>query len=134
MKNNPEEGAMTTRHILPVLILLGVFGVVAAGGQELAQVDERRSHPAPMGKIPNWAAPAAWSPTESRGGLATMGEVTNPLPFIGVEPCRIVDTRGNGFAGPYGPPSLTGGAPRNFTLTGQCGIAGTAQAVSLNVT
>jgi hypothetical protein len=129
-----KEDAMTTRHILPVLILLGVFGVVVAGGQELAQVDERHSHQAPMGEIPNWAAPPTWSAAKPRGGLTTMGEVTNPLPFIGVDPCRIVDTRGNGFAGPYGPPSLPGGGPRNFTLTGQCGIAGTAQAVSLNVT
>jgi len=59
---------------------------------------------------------------------------TSALPLIAIAPCRIADTRGNGFTGAYGPPSLSGGPSRNFMLTGQCGIAGTAQAVSLNVT
>ncbi|HKD10652.1 MAG TPA: hypothetical protein VKE50_01190, partial [Thermoanaerobaculia bacterium] len=54
--------------------------------------------------------------------------------MIAVTPCRVADTRGNGFTGAYGPPSLAAGSPRSFVLTGQCGIAGTAQAVSLNVT
>ncbi|HEX9304264.1 MAG TPA: tail fiber domain-containing protein [Thermoanaerobaculia bacterium] len=132
---------MTTRHILPVLILLGVFGVVVAGGQELAQVDERHSHQAPMGEIPNWAAPATWSPARPNEGLTTMGAVTSPLPFIGVDPCRIADTRQAGFPAGYGPPALTAGVPRNFTLTGKCGIPPLtaslpplAAAVSLNVT
>jgi hypothetical protein len=129
-----KEDAMTTRHILPVLILLGVFGVVVAGGQELAQVDERHSHQAPMGEIPNWAAPATWSPTRPSEGLTTMGAVTSPLPFIGITPCRIADTRQAGFPAGYGPPALAGGVPRNFTLTGQCGIPSSAAAVSLNVT
>jgi len=84
--------------------------------------------------IPNWSAPATWSPARAHTGLTTMSDVTNPLPFIGLDPCRIVDTRGNGFGGAYGPPSLTGGVPRNFTLTGQCGIPASAGAVSLNVT
>jgi hypothetical protein len=63
-----------------------------------------------------------------------MGAVTSPLPFIGVDPCRIVDTRQAGFPAGYGPPALTGGVPRNFTLAGQCGIPSLAAAVSLNVT
>jgi hypothetical protein len=128
---------MTTRHILPVLFLVGVFGVVVAGGQELAQVDERHSDQAQVGEIPNWAAPATWNPARPSERLTTMGAVTSPLPFIGITPCRIVDTRTTtmpNFPAGYGPPALTGGAPRNFALTGQCGIAGAAQAVSLNVT
>jgi hypothetical protein len=66
-----------------------------------------------------------------------MGAVTSPLPFIGLAPCRIVDTRTTtmpNFPAGYGPPALTGGSPRNFTLTGQCGIPSSAAAVSLNVT
>jgi hypothetical protein len=59
---------------------------------------------------------------------------TDPLPFIGVTPCRIVDTRGNGFGGAYGPPSLSSGVQRSFALIGQCGIAAAAEAVSLNIT
>jgi hypothetical protein len=54
--------------------------------------------------------------------------------FVGLTPCRLADTRGNGFADPFGPPALVTGAPRDFPLQGQCGIPATAAAVSLNVT
>ena len=47
--------------------------------------------------------------------------------FIGIEPCRLADTRpGFGFAGANGPPALVGGGTRNFTIVGQCGIPTTA--------
>jgi trimeric autotransporter adhesin len=59
---------------------------------------------------------------------------TPPLPFVAIDPCRVVDTRGNGFGGPFGPPSLVAGVPRDFPLVGQCGVPPEAQAVSLNVT
>jgi len=29
--------------------------------------------------IPNWSAPATWSPSKSRGGLTTMGDETEPV-------------------------------------------------------
>src|SRR5438105_6001060 len=83
--------------------------------------------------IPNWPAPAAWSPPRSSGRVTAL-DVTNPLPFIGLAPCRILDTRGNGFSGAYGPPALVASASRNFPLSGQCGIPAGAGAVSLNVT
>jgi hypothetical protein len=83
--------------------------------------------------IPNWPAPATWSPSRSAGTLTTQ-DVTNPLPFVGLAPCRILDTRGNGFSGAYGPPSLAAGVHRDFTLSGQCGIPSGSGAVSLNVT
>jgi hypothetical protein len=62
-----------------------------------------------------------------------------PYQFYSVTPCRIADTRGNGFSGASGPPSLAGGAPRNFPVLGLCGIPGggpteAAKAVALNVT
>ncbi len=60
--------------------------------------------------------------------------VTSPMPFIGITPCRIADTRDGSRPPGYGPPALTAGVPRNFTLAGQCGIPSGAQAVSLNVT
>ena len=82
--------------------------------------------------IPSWPAPATWSPSRSAGTLTTQ-DVTNPLPFVGLTPCRLIDTRGNGFTGPYGPPSLAAGATRVFSLFGQCGIP-IAEAVSLNIT
>lgn len=93
--------------------------------------------------IENWPAPASWSPPERviSKGEVTPSEVevveavpTPPLHFVGITPCRLVDTRGNGFTGAYGPPSLPQGVQRNLVLAGQCGISGTAQAVSLNVT
>ena len=60
--------------------------------------------------------------------------VTAPAPFVGITPCRIADTRDANFPAGYGPPSLAPGAPRSFTIAGQCGIPQGAVAVSLNVT
>jgi endosialidase-like protein len=54
--------------------------------------------------------------------------------FVGLTPCRLVDTRGNGFGGAFGPPALDTGVPRDFPIQGQCGIPAKALAVSLNVT
>ena len=88
---------------------------------------------APDTSIPNWPAPATWSPTSARGGMATL-DATPPLPFIGLAPCRVVDTRGNGFTGQFGPPALVAGASRTLTLAGQCGIPPSAYALSLNFT
>src|SRR5829696_6926984 len=42
--------------------------------------------------------------------------LTVPSSFVGITPCRIADTRGNGFGGAFGPPSLTAGVPRDFIL------------------
>ncbi len=81
--------------------------------------------------IPNWTAPATWIPSKS-AGLHTLTDVTAPLPFVGITPCRVADTRGNGFTGQYGPPSLVANANRNFTIAGQCGIPSGASAVSFN--
>jgi Chaperone of endosialidase len=93
-------------------------------------------------EIRNWPAAPFWvSPTgleksdiQAPTPMAVEAVPTPPLPFTGINPCRIADTRGNGFAGAYGPPALAQGSPRNFVLTGQCGISGSAQAVSLNIT
>jgi hypothetical protein len=102
---------------------------------------------APQEAIPNWPAPPYWMPTkaiersttpqaaESRlQPEAVVAVPTAPLAFTGIPPCRLADTRGNEFTGAYGPPVLMPGSPRSFTLTGQCGIPGNAEAVSLNVT
>lgn len=60
-------------------------------------------------------------------------DATPPRPFIGLPPCRIVDTRGNGapiqggmFAGPSD--------VRTWALVGQCGVPAGTDAVSLNFT
>ncbi|HMF08804.1 MAG TPA: hypothetical protein VKJ00_06675, partial [Thermoanaerobaculia bacterium] len=101
----------------------------------------------PGPELANWAAPLLFRMEVARSAPSPEGDAnkparpkavasvpTSPLPLIAVTPCRIADTRGNGFTGAYGPPSLAAGSPRSVVLTGQCGIAGTAQAVSLNVT
>jgi PQQ-like domain len=56
-----------------------------------------------------------------------------PLSFYTLTPCRLLDTRGP--AGPYGGPSIVGGARgRMFQATGQCGVPSDAKAISTNVT
>jgi endosialidase-like protein len=102
--------------------------------------------------IANWPAPPFWSPeqaaatpaetSDQRPGLPAIHTesmlsvtATSPLPFIGITPCRIANTTGaGGFSGAYGPPSLSQGVSRDFTLSGQCGIPASASAVSLNLT
>ena len=118
-------------------------GLLAAG---LLAQDVRREEangPTAGRGIANWAAPAFWSPGETaqvEGNGATLRDkatpalTTSPVPFIGITPCRIVDTRNASYPAGYGPPQLSAGVPRSFTLTGQCGIPDGAQAVSLNVT
>jgi len=68
-------------------------------------------------------------------GLASAQPVipTDTLEFVGIAPCRVLDTRGNGFTGAYGPPLLSAGVPRNFTLAGQCGIPADAAGVGINL-
>ncbi len=50
-------------------------------------------------------------------------------------PCRVADTRRSDFPPGLGTPHLTGGAQRDFpVLSSTCGIPGTAQGYSLNLT
>ncbi|MGC2656902.1 MAG: hypothetical protein WA324_02920 [Bryobacteraceae bacterium] len=57
------------------------------------------------------------------------------LSYYPVTPCRMVDTRGNGFSGLLGAPSLVAGTSRDFPLeSSACSIPATTQAYSLNVT
>jgi hypothetical protein len=82
--------------------------------------------------IPNWSAPATWSP-KSRWGLTAMGDVTGSLPFIGLAPCRILDTRGNGA--PIQGGIFTGGSDvRSYVIPPICGVPVGVSAVSLNFT
>ncbi|HMF08606.1 MAG TPA: hypothetical protein VKJ00_05680, partial [Thermoanaerobaculia bacterium] len=84
--------------------------------------------------VANWTVSSHGTSSRSTGGLTTMGDVTSPTPFIGVSPCRIVDTRGP--TGTFGAPSLSPGSPRSFPLpSGPCaGIPAGVAAYSLNVT
>ena len=68
-----------------------------------------------------WPAPLYWQPTAAERSMAAKPEISGyaasePAPraqtpvhslvFVGMTPCRLVDTRGNGFTGSFGPPSL----------------------------
>ena len=68
----------------------------------------------------DWMVPAdSWSPA----GKAV--DATGPRLFIGLQPCRILDTRGNGAP-------ITGGIfanseARNYTITNICGLPAGAE-------
>lgn len=112
---------MNTRRIFPVLALVALSGVAVAAGQESSAE-----------AIPDWPTPSTWSPPRAHG-VTTAGSAA-PLPFLAVTPCRIADTRGNGFTGAYGPPSIGANTQRTFGIAGQCGIPSVAKAVSFNFT
>ena len=117
-------------------LLVALFTVSIAAAQEPVREN-----------IPNWSAPAEWTPPARPGTVAReeagLGHIeaaaTSPLPFIAITPCRIADTRGLGFSGQAGPPALTAGVARTFQISGtvpgvpsQCGIPASAEAVSFN--
>ncbi|HSE65248.1 MAG TPA: tail fiber domain-containing protein [Thermoanaerobaculia bacterium] len=116
-----------------------VFSLSLARGQESLDPSVL------AGKVANWPAPPDWSPPAQRdsvkelgGGLRSEGVralSTSPLPFIGITPCRVADTRpSQGFGGAYGPPIMAANAVRTFDIdSGPCpGIPENAQAYSLN--
>ena len=60
-----------------------------------------------------------------------------PLVFVAMLPCRVVDTRaGDGFVGAFGSPSLVGGVSRTFPILSNttCTIPTIAQAYSFDIT
>jgi hypothetical protein len=115
-------------RIGPLFLLLAHF----ASGQSIPETQPV----AEALEVNNWPAPLLWSPPAARvpGEARTEAVATAsaPLPFIAITPCRVADTRGNGFTGAYGPPALAANATRSFTITGQCGIPVSAAAVSFN--
>ena len=99
------------------VVLFVAAGVILAS-VSVAQVGSR---------VPDWPVPSA----------ADLGKATDAAPpraFIGVVPCRVVDTRGP--VGPYGGPSLPPSTARTFDLNnGPCsGLPAGIEGYSLNVT
>jgi endosialidase-like protein len=92
--------------------------------------------------LKTWAAPLFWQPTSAEiQPVAAADQVnatipTNSLVFVGMTPCRVIDTRNAAFGGAFGPPSLVGGAKRTFPVRSSvdCSIPPIAQAYSFNVT
>ena len=97
------------KRYFPAVLVLAFL--LVTGGNLLAQV-------APADQIRNWPTPATWSPSRASGGIHAMTDVSPAIPFVAVAPCRIADTRGNGFSGQAGPPVLTAFVNRDFQITG----------------
>jgi hypothetical protein len=117
-----------------------------------AAADAAKQLPEP---ITNWVAPpyfslpaqAVESVDDGRTGTVRAqgfdgGALTPPMPFVGVFPCRVADTRsGQGFTGQAGPPTVLANVLRTFKVTepvpgapAPCGIPSTARAVSFQFT
>jgi hypothetical protein len=82
--------------------------------------------------LTNWTVPPYTSVSvRPEAGLTTMADITPGVAFVGVAPCRIVDTRGGGvFTGNYGPPALVANTPRNFDLNSAPHCTGLPEALS----
>jgi hypothetical protein len=77
--------------------------------------------------LENWVVAEAPS-----AGPSKSADASGPRPFVAMQPCRILDTRGNGAP-------ITGGIfanseARNYTITGICGLPIGSDAVSVNFT
>ena len=129
---------MNLKSSFRLVLLTAVVSLVLS-----AQVGRQRD-PLPL---KHWAAPLYWQPTQfpapGRAVVATPSDATgfsasaNPLVFVAMLPCRVVDTRtGNGFTGAFGPPSLVGGVSRTFPILSitTCTIPTEAQAYSFDIT
>jgi len=77
--------------------------------------------------LKNWTVPQS-SPDSFRKAV----DATPPRAFIGLPPCRILDTRGN--AAPIQGGIYGNAESRNYTVTGICGIPVGADDVSVNFT
>ncbi len=121
-----------------------VSGLILMSLALAAQVRERDLVP-----LKHWAAPLYWEPGQAaRDAGAVQSNVVglptpqaqspaNSLVFVGMTPCRVVDTRlGQGFTGAFGPPSLNAGASRTFPIqsSATCAVPAIAQAYSFNIT
>ena len=128
------------RHVASVSLL-----VVACLGPLSAQetVELRNWSAPPFLNLPKPEKAEADGPAEVGPYSAEGTEGNAPpqvLPLQTIPPCRIADTRGNGFSGQAGPPALNTG-PRVFQISGNvpgvplpCGIPLTARAVSFQFT
>jgi hypothetical protein len=126
----------STRFIALTVLFLIPIAVIAQVRQEVVPL---QSWPAPLYWQPSPSETQAFSATKSAGPdhVATATAPVNSLVFVGMTPCRVVDTRtGQGFTGFFGPPALAGGVFRTFPIQSStnCSIPAIAQAYSFNIT
>src|ERR1017187_2784852 len=97
--------------------------------------------------LKHWAAPLYWQPTQPSieehavapaAGTTGLPANANPLVFVAMTPCRVVDTRTSSLNAtrPFGTPSLVAGASRTFPILSSttCSIPAAAQAYSFEIT
>ena len=111
---------LSTTRIIALLLILGGPLCLLAGDIPLT----------------NWTVPP-YRAAGASGGLSTMTDVTPGIAFVGVTPCRLVDTTNAGFPATYGPPALIANSPRSFDLNSDSlcpGIPDGVDAYSLNIT
>lgn len=81
----------------------------------------------------NWTVPPY-----HRSGITTMTDITSGVAFVGIQPCRVVDTRpASAFPAGYGAPIMAANAIRTFDINSAAhcpGIPAGAEAYSLNFT
>jgi len=93
----------------------------------------------------NWPAPMYWQTSveqsdaqsnSAKSNVRAATVVTSTLLFVGIVPCRLVDTRDGSLAAPFGPPTMSANQVRTITVptNTRCNIPAYAQAYSLNFT
>jgi hypothetical protein len=86
--------------------------------------------------LTNWTVPSYVRSSRGSGALATMTDITPGVAFVGIQPCRVVDTRpSQGFPAGYGAPILAANAIRTFDINSAAhcpGIPAGVEAYSLN--
>jgi hypothetical protein len=100
----------------------------------LTVIAQVRRNPDPA-ILRHWPAPLYWQPQTAEAASFPAG--ANPLAFVAMTPCRVVDTRASqAFPAPFGPPSISAGSARTFPLQSSttCSIPAAALACSLNIT
>jgi hypothetical protein len=80
----------------------------------------------------NWTVPPFTR--SSPAGITTMTDITGGNAFVGITPCRLLDTRPPVNNPLDGDGAYTANQVRSYTLPPHCGIPAFTQAVSLNIT
>lgn len=95
--------------------------------------------------LKTWSAPLYWQqPVEqsdvqtnsAKSNVRSATVVTSTLLFVGIVPCRLMDTRDGTLPAPFGPPTMGANQVRTITVptNTRCNIPSNAQAYSLNFT
>jgi hypothetical protein len=132
-----DERLTMSRNILVLLAAASLLGVLPVQAQ-------LRNREIP---VANWSAPSLFDATslhtkenQVEPGLlpnaASGAALTQLMAFVGIVPCRLVDTRDTSLQSGFGPPTMAANQVRTFAVNTntRCGIPTNAQAYSLNFT